>query len=446
MRWLLLKDLQILRRSPLLVALLVVYPVVVSLLIGFALSRGPEKPRVAFVNLVPPTANTISLGGETVDASRYASELFKSIEPIRVSSRKAAIEKVKSGEALAALIIPPDITQKLSTGLQSARVEVVYNNEDPIKGRYVEQIINSRLADANAALSDKFKDIAVQDIRLLLDGGDFELLGRTLHILGLRRTEAILAATLKTMAPTASQRRPLTQVKDFAALAVGNLNLASGVLATVAQPVEVRRTALKGATTPLNSFAVAVAVAVSLMFVTVLLASGMLALEREEGAFTRLVRGLVSRAGLLVEKIGLAAACAFAVALVMLCGIGLLVGLQWSRFPEWLLALAAGALAFAALGVAIGALAREVRAASLLAFLLSLPIAFLALVPSGAVSSGLYGVIRVMSALFPFKPALQALDGALNQAGGMGLALLHLLALTLAFALLARLSLRRFAT
>ena len=34
MRWLLLKDLQILRRSPLLVALLVLYPVVVSLLIG----------------------------------------------------------------------------------------------------------------------------------------------------------------------------------------------------------------------------------------------------------------------------------------------------------------------------------------------------------------------------------------------------------------------------
>ena len=38
-----------------------------------------------------------------------------------------------------------------------------------------------------------------------------------------------------------------------------------------------------------------------------------------------------------------------------------------------------------ALGVAIGALAREVRAASLLAFLLSLPLAFLALVPAGSV-------------------------------------------------------------
>ena len=50
MRWLLLKDLQILRRSPLLVALLVLYPIVIAVLIGFALSRGPDKPEVAFYN------------------------------------------------------------------------------------------------------------------------------------------------------------------------------------------------------------------------------------------------------------------------------------------------------------------------------------------------------------------------------------------------------------
>ena len=57
MRWLLVKDVQILRRSPLLVALLVIYPIVIAVLIGFALSRGPDKPRVAFVNLVPAEQN-----------------------------------------------------------------------------------------------------------------------------------------------------------------------------------------------------------------------------------------------------------------------------------------------------------------------------------------------------------------------------------------------------
>ena len=119
----------------------------------------------------------------------------------------------------------------------------------------------------------------------------------------------------------------------------------------------------------------------------------MLALEREEHAFGRLVRGLVSRLALLGEKVVARRACAFAVTLVMLCGIGDLRGTSTgARFALWVVALAGGAVGFGALGVAIGALAREVRAASLLAFLLTLPIAFLALVPAGTVASWLYDV------------------------------------------------------
>ena len=207
MRWLALKDLQILRRSPLLVGVLVVYPVLIALLIGLALSRGPDKPKVAFVNLVPEAASTIRLGGETVDASSYANRLFESIEPVRLDTRAEAVEKVRSGEVLGALIVPEDITTKLSSGLESAEVEVIFNNEDPVKGRFVEQIINSRLADANAALSDRFKQIAVEDIELLLEGGELDLFGRTLNILGLRRTGEILERALASLPADAPERR-----------------------------------------------------------------------------------------------------------------------------------------------------------------------------------------------------------------------------------------------
>jgi ABC-2 type transport system permease protein len=446
MRWLLLKDVQILRRSPLLVTLLVVYPIAIALLIGFALSRGPQKPRVAFLNQVPKSENRINLGGEAIDTSKYANELFKSITPVRVHSRKQAIDAVKSGDALAALIIPPDITQKLASGLESAQVEVVYNNEDPVKGRFVDQAISSRLAQANSALADKFKDVAVQDIKLLLDGGQFDLFGRTLNILGLKKTKAILDATIATLPKGSAQHQALGDVTRFAGLAIDNLNISNDVLSTVSNPVQVKRVALKGKRVPLDAFAVAVSVTVSLMFVTILLAAGMLALEREENAFLRLVRGLVSRLGLLVEKIGLAAVCAFPVAVGMMAGVSLFVTLDWSHFPLWLVALAFGAVGFGAMGVAIGGVAREVRAASLLAFGLSLPIAFLALVPSGAVSKGVYDVIRVISAAFPFKPTLDAMDHALSGSGSdMLLPVLHLVILAAAFTAVARLALRRFA-
>jgi ABC-type multidrug transport system permease subunit len=202
---------------------------------------------------------------------------------------------------------------------------------------------------------------------------------------------------------------------------------------------------LKGGRTSLDEFAVALAASVSLMFITLLLAAGMLAVEREENAYARLVRGLVSRSALLAEKAGLAAVCSTAVCMLMLVGLGLFVDLDWSRFALWVVAMAAGALAFAALGLAIGTLTREVRAASLLAFMLALPLAFLALVPSGAVAPALYDVIRAVSALFPFKPTLDALDAALNDAGGLGTALAHLAALVVGFGVLSRLALRRFA-
>jgi hypothetical protein len=55
-------------------------------------------------------------------------------------------------------------------------------------------------------------------------------------------------------------------------------------------------------------------------------------------------------------------------------------------------------------------------------------------------------VIGVITALFPFKPALHAMTTALDASGpSLGTALLHLGVLVLAYAVIARLALRRFA-
>jgi ABC-2 type transport system permease protein len=443
MRWLLIKDLIVLRRSPLLVALLVLYPIVISVLIGFALSRGPEKPAVAFLSEVPAGQGTIDLGGQEVDVSDYADRLSHAIEPVPVESREEAIEKVREGEVLAALIIPADVPAKLGAGVEPATVEVFYNADDPVKAAYVEDTIKSQIADANLALAQRFTEVAVDYMGLIVSGGEFQLLGRTLDVLGLESSEEVLRR-LRADLP-ASARAEVDRVIEFSELARQNLDLADNVLTTVGSPIRVETEVVEGGGTPLSSFAIAVAVAISLMFVTLLLASGTLALEREENVFERLSRGLVSRSGLLAEKVGLAALCSLLVSLLMLAGLALFVDLDWSRFAAWVAALAASALAFGAMGVALGALAREVRAASLVAFMISLPVAFLALVPSGAVSGGIYAAIRAVTAVFPFGATLDALDAALNGAGPLLLPILHLLALTLGFGVIARLALRRFA-
>ena len=451
MRWLLVKDLQILRRSPLLVVLLVAYPVLVALLIGFALSGGPEKPRVAFVNLVPEGQGEFTVGGETRDAADYSERLFRAVDPIRVDTREEAIDLVESGDALGALIIPRDAADRLRSSLsltgsgKRPEVEVIYNGEDPLKQQFVEATIESQLSEANLALSSEIAEVGASYLDILLRGGTIDLFLQKIDVLGLQRSAEVLRRSIDELPADSPQRADLERVARFAQLAVDNLDLSDEILASIAEPVTVKQTVLDGSRTPLDAFAVAIAVTVSLMFVTVLLAAGMLALEREEHAFGRLVRGLVTRTALLAEKIILAAMCAFLLAVLLVAGLSLFVEIAWSQAPLWLLALAFGAVAFGALGVAIGAAAREVRAASLLAFLLSLPIAFLALVPSGAVSPALFDVIQAVSAAFPFDPTLEALDRSLNDGNDAVTGpLLHLAALAVAWGAVARLAVRRF--
>jgi ABC-type transport system involved in cytochrome c biogenesis permease component len=491
MRWLLGKDLRILGRSRLMVGVLVVYPIAIALLIGLAISRSPGKPKVAIVNETPP-GQTVHVGGRDVEVDQYVNELFDQVTPVPVASREQAIAKIKSGAALAAVVIPRDIVARISSGVSRGSVEVLYNG-NALEQSVVQSELGSALAQANLEFSEQIQRAAAQAIGTLLSGGDASELGAPANLVGLDEIPAQLRATIARL-PAGAERERLRRIEQFAEFAARNLGLARDVLSTIGQPIQVSSTLIQGRRTPLNTFAVVVAVSVSLMFVCVLLAAGGVALEREEHTLARLVRGRptsggrrlprrddgrrapapggrgvsalsgrgvsapfgrgvsarsgrgvsVSREGLLAEKLLLAAACAFVLALAMLAGIGAFVPLDWSRIGRWVLALAFGAVAFGALGVAIGALAREVRAASLLAFLLSLPLAFLALVPAGSVASALYDAIGAISFVFPFKAALQALDAAVNGASpGLGASIAHLVVLTLLFGALARVGLRR---
>lgn len=448
MRHLLLKDLEILRRSPLISALLVLYPVAIAVLIGFALSGGPEKPRVAFVSEVPPSEQ-LRLGSEELDQVAARQTLCERVECVDVSSREQAEARVRDGDVLGALILPPDLLDKLrslaSLAPRQPTVEVLVNEEDPLKAQLVEDRIAALVAEANLLLSQDVSDQAATYLDLLVNGGTFSFLGQSLDILGLERAGRLLGA-LRAELPRGAEREALDRVVRFARLARDNLDFALPLLGAVAQPIQVEKRVVAGDAPALDAFAISVAATVTLMFVTVLLVAGSLALEREENTFARLTRGLVRRSALLAEKLVLGIAISVAVTLVMLAGLEVFLSLDWGRFPLWVGAIVAGGAAFAAFGAAIGGAAREVRASSLLAFMVSLPVAFLSLVPSGTVSPALFDAIRVARALFPFDPALDAMSGALDAAGpGLWLPVLHLAILVAAYGLVARLALRRFA-
>jgi ABC-type multidrug transport system permease subunit len=449
-RWLLVKDLQILRRSPLLVALLIVYPIALALMIGFALSSPPGKPKVAFLTQVPKGHGRIHFGSQEINISSYAKDLFESIDPIIVHSQSQAIADVRSGRTLAALIVPADIPEQIqslvTTGVGTPTVRLILNTNDPVERQFADQAIQERLNAVEQAVSKQVLRVAVADLQQVLDGGTIQFLGQNFRLLGLRNSRALLRRAIASLPARSSLRAALGQVVGFADLAIEGLAFASPVLGSIGTPLTVEETELSGQTTPAATYAATISVIFSLMLVTMLLAAGMLALEREEHAFARLVRGLVSPGALLAEKVVLAGGCAAAAALVMAAGISTFVSLEWSRFPLWVVALVLAGMAFGALGVAIGGLAREVRAASLLAFMLSLPVAFSALVPSAAVSGTLKSALDAVAFVFPFRPALDAANNAFSgTAPGIVWPLVHLAGLAVAFGALARVAVRRLA-
>lgn len=448
MRWLLLKDLQILRRSPLQAVLLVAYPVLIAVLVGFAISRGPEKPRVAYLNEVPSGAR-ILVGGQQLPAAGVSDRICRRVECVDVGDRAEAIQEVESGDTMAALILPANLVDKINSLSTltpgTPKVEVLVNESDPVKAQLVNERITTLLAQANLSIARRIAGEGGHYLRLLIDGGELPVLGQSIHILGLRAAAQILTA-LEPALPPGPLRTSLRQVTSFAQQARDNLDVAGPLIDRLAQPIEINKVTVGGSSPPLETFAIAVAATLTLAFVAVLLVAGSLALEREENAFPRLTRGLVSREALLAEKVLLGVAVGLVVTLLMLAGLEIFVPLQWSRIALWLAAILLGGAALAAAGAALGAVAREVRAVSLLAFMVTLPIAFLSLVPSGSVGSGLFDAIKVATAVFPFKPALEAMTAALDSAGGgLGGPLLHLAILTVAYGALARLALRRFA-
>ena len=358
---------------------------------------------------------------------------------------------VEDGEVLGALIVPADILDKLesltSLDPEQPTVEVLVNEDDPVKAQLVDDRIQALVTEANLILAQRISESAEVYLNVLIEGGDFEipLLGDTFNVLGLENAATILDGVRDELPPGSDAAKQLDEVISFAELAGENLDFALPLLGAVASPIEVQKTVVAGEGTSLDAFAISVAATVTLMFVTVLLVAGSLALEREENAYPRLTRGLVSPGALLGEKVLLGVVASLVVTLLMLGGLSLFVSIDWGRIGLILAAIVAGGAAFAAFGAALGGAAREVRASSLLAFMVSLPIAFLSLVPSGTVSAGVFDLIQIVRALFPFDPALDAMSAALDEAGpSIGVPLLHLAILTLVYGALARLAVRRF--
>lgn len=434
------KDLRLLKRTPSIVILLALYPALVAVLVGLAVGKPPAKPRVAIVNQVPQNERTLHIGGKKFDLNQLVNALYKNVDGYDVATPAAALEEVKSGDAVAAVIIPEDIVDQLESSNSQGTIQAIFDASDPTRKAYVENTIKGLLVDTNLELTNRFTNVALDYIDIIVNGGKITFGGETRTIDGLANGADLIKQVMPYV--PADQRADL---QEFAGLSEGAKRgavFARSLLKRVGQPIKLENTPV-GTNSSLSSLAVAVAVAVSAMFVALLLGAGMLAYETEDQMLTRLLRGLAPRSTIVIEKTILAGLCALIVGTVMVVAFGFFVDIRWERVWAWWPAIVLAALAFGAAGVMIGSISGDVRAASLASFMIGLPLAAAALVPKGAVSAGLWAVLQAINAIFPFKSALDFVRAGLSPGFDALIPGLHLTALIAVYCTIAAWAIKR---
>jgi ABC-2 type transport system permease protein len=411
LRYLLGKDLRLLKRTPSIVILLALYPALVAILIGLAVGRPPTKPRVAIVNQVPANERTIHIGGKKFNLDKLIKSLYNNVDGYNVKDRATALKEVQSGDAVAAVIIPEDVVSDLESQLGQGHIEAIFDASDPTRKAYVENTIKGLLVDTNKELTNRFTDVALDYLDIIVNGGKITFGGDTTNIQGLKKGATLLPEILPYIPP--EKRADIQKLAVSSKLAGTGAGYADDLLQRVGTPIQLTNKPV-GTNSSLSSLAVAVAVAVSAMFVALLLGAGMLAYEQEDQMLTRLLRGLASRNTIVIEKTLLAGLCALVVGTVMVLAFGAFVSIRWERVWAWWPAIILASIGFGAAGVAVGAGSGDVRAASLASFMIGLPLAAAALVPKNAVSNGLYDVLQVINSVFPFKPSLDLIRAGLS--------------------------------
>ena len=139
-----------------------------------------------------PTDAAVTVGTTQLPHVGINDRICERVECVHVKSRAEAEDEVRSGDVLAALILPADLVDRinsLSTPLpRTPKVEVIVNEEDPVKARLVNDRIDALLTQANLVIARRISVEGGKFLGLVLDGGSFSVLGQTIRILGLHRS------------------------------------------------------------------------------------------------------------------------------------------------------------------------------------------------------------------------------------------------------------------
>lgn len=402
------KDLRTLRRTPVLLGVLLAYPLVIAALVGLVAGYSNSKPRVAFVDEDGLPARLV-VGTHAFNVRTTIDAVAQNVDLVRMSEDSARRE-LADGEVVAVITVPPGFVSTLQQMVTSPTLELGVTRGGT-SGR-VRQQVQALVYQLNLKLQRAYISANIAYVGLILHGGNGKFLGRTFDVIGLDGTARELAAM--------PQSARVKKIEDFVHDARLALAQTDDALRATAEPIQLVEEPQRGRSALVSAQVQSYAFALTLTFLALVLAAGALAAERDENVLGRLLRGLVRPVELVGAKVVLAGLVSAGLGLAVAIGFGVVIqlghivgGEPWGRLPLLAVGLALTGGALGALGALIGGVAREARTASLVSVLVVLPIVFLGLIPSeffaaaGWVSDALpfaHGVRFFSAALFDNDP------------------------------------------
>jgi ABC-2 type transport system permease protein len=399
----LVKDLRTLVRTPLLLIVLLAYPLVIAALVGVVAGYASSKPRVAFVDRddLPPR---IVVGNRTFDVVRTIDEVAKNVTLVRLDQDEAA-RQLADGRVVAVVTVPPGFVATLRGMVHSPRLDLSITRGGT--SARVRQQVQALVYQLNRQLQRAYIGANLEYVQLLLHGGHGSFLGRSFNVLGLEATQRELDAL--------PRNERLDRIRTFVHDATLALAQTGDALRATAAPIELRELSDRGRSATLSAQVQGYALALTLTFLCLVLAAGALASERDENVLGRLTRGLLTPGRLVGAKVALAASVALVVGFAVAVAFGIVIaiggvtgGEPWSRLPLLAVGLVLAGAALGAVGSLIGAVAAESRTASLAAVLVVLPVVFLGLIPREVFPAAAWA-----SDVLPFAHAFRWFDSAL---------------------------------
>lgn len=426
--WTLLKkDAKVIARSRLLLVTLVIYPLIIVAIIGYAFSEPTDRIPIAILNkdvdgngtphvgyiqnpldaqeqgiLVSTTQLIEGVPSEGVPGLREFAEL------VPVNTEEDGRRLLLRGEVQALVVFPAGFVEALIGFSESASVRIIVDQSDVVRANVTEILVRGVMQE----LQERYVQ---QKVMFVVDAIDQSLNpspGERLYP-GFRRSAALLTEIKLNNSGelSADEVRSLDQMISFLNEVDDVLEDSRGIVDSVAKPVQARTEGEKSGHLFVRDLIVPAALGLSIFWTGSLATSSLIVYEREAHAYRRLGITPTGRWTIVGSKMVLTSFIILLQSIFILIAAALAWDTRIDNFPLTVLLVTMSTFASIGLGIFLGGISKDVNGTVLLAVLTTFPMLFVSglfypvsFMPEGA---------QFLARLFPLTYTVEGLRGSM---------------------------------